>query len=98
MMPGVAIVPSSLFLLRRKSFSGQFLRTGIFACLLLLAVVSLPASARAWGCKGHQVVALLAEKHLNPRALAMAKKILADGPIDPGLSRYCKEGGTDPLA
>ena len=28
----------------------------------------------------------------------MAKKILADGPIDPSLSRYCKEGGTDPLA
>jgi hypothetical protein len=44
------------------------------------------------------VVALLAEKHLTPHALAMAKKILAEGPIDPSLSRYCKEGGTDPLA
>jgi hypothetical protein len=43
------------------------------------------------------VVALLAEKHMTPRALAMAKKILADGPIDPKLSRYCKEGGADPL-
>ena len=88
----------SISLLRRGSWPRSFLRTGIFACLLLLAVVSLPASARAWGCKGHQVVALLAEKHLNPRGLAMAKKILADGPIDPNLSRYCKEGGTDPLA
>jgi hypothetical protein len=60
--------------------------------------VSLPAPARAWGCEGHQVVALLAEKHLTPHALAMAKKILADGPIDPSLSRYCKEGGADPMA
>ena len=61
-------------------------------------MMSLPAPAHAWGCKGHQVVALLAEMHLNPRALAMAKKILAEGPIDPSLSRYCKEGGSDPLA
>jgi len=97
-MPSDAVAPSSLSLLRLNSLPRQFLRAGIFACLLLFVVMSLPAPARAWGCKGHQVVALLAEKLLNPRALAMAKKILADGPIDPSLSRYCKEGGTDPLA
>jgi hypothetical protein len=97
MMTSDAIVLSSLCPQRRKPFPRHFLRAGIFACVLLLAVVSLPAPARAWGCKGHQVVALLAEMHLNPRALAMAKKILAEGPIDPSLSRYCKEGGTDPL-
>jgi hypothetical protein len=90
------IFPRSL--LRRFFFPRQILRVGLFASFLLSAVVSLPAPASAWGCKGHQVVALLAEKHLNPRALAMAKKILADGPIDPSLSRYCKEGGADPLA
>ena len=56
--------------------------------------MSLPAPARAWGCEGHQVVALLAEKHLTPHALAMAKKILAEGPIDPSLNRYCKPGGS----
>jgi S1/P1 Nuclease len=98
MMASNVAAPASLFLLRGGSLPRLFLRAGIFACLLLFAVVSLPAPARAWGCKGHQVVALLAEKHLNPRALAMAKKILAEGPIDPNLSRYCKEGGTDPLA
>jgi hypothetical protein len=97
-MPSDAVAPSSLSLLRRNSLARQFLRAGIFVGLLLFAVVSLPAPARAWGCEGHQVVALLAEKHLNPRALAMAKKVLADGPIDPSLSRYCKEGGTDPMA
>jgi nuclease S1 len=98
MMPSDAAVPFSLPLLRRNSLSRQVLRCGIFAGLLVLAVMSLPAPARAWGCEGHQVVALLAEKHLTPHALDMAKKTLADGPIDPSLSRYCKEGRTDPMA
>jgi hypothetical protein len=70
----------------------------VFSFLFSLLILLLPAPAHAWGCKGHQVIALLAEKHLNPRALAMVKKILADSPIDPNLSRYCKEGGTDPMA
>jgi hypothetical protein len=98
MMPSGAIAPSSFSPLRRNSFPRPFLRAEIIACLLFFAVLSLPTAARAWGCEGHQVVALLAEKHLTPHALAMAKKILAEGPIDPSLSRYCKEGGTDPLA
>jgi hypothetical protein len=89
---------SLLFSLRRFLLPRNGVRAGILASFSLIALVSLPGPAFAWGCKGHQVVALLAEKHLNPRALAMAEKILADGPIDPGLSRYCKEGGTDPLA
>jgi hypothetical protein len=99
-MPSDAVdrYSTSLSLLRRNSLLRQFMRAGIPACLLVLAVVSLPASARAWGCEGHQVVALLAEKHLTPNALAMAKKILAEGPIDPNLNRFCKEGGADPLA
>ncbi|MGC2029149.1 MAG: S1/P1 nuclease, partial [Steroidobacteraceae bacterium] len=50
------------------------------------------------GCEGHQVIALLAEKHLTPHALAIEKKILVDSPIDPSLSRYCKEGGIDAMA
>jgi S1/P1 Nuclease len=100
MMPSHAAAPFSfsLTLLRRNSLPRQFLRAGIFASLLVFVVVSLPAPARAWGCEGHQVVALLAEKHLTPHALATAKKILAEGPIDPSLSRYCKPGAVDPLA
>ncbi len=97
-MPSDAVAPTSLSLPRRDSLPRQFLRAACFACLLLFVIVSLPAPARAWGCEGHQVVALLAEKHLTPRALAMAKKILAEGPIDPTLSRYCKEGGIDAMA
>ena len=94
----VAPFSFSLILLRRNFFLRHSLRAGIFACLLAVAVVCLPTPARAWGCEGHQVVALLAEKHLTPHALAMAKKILAEGPIDPSLSRYCKPGAVDPLA
>jgi hypothetical protein len=100
MMPGGAVAhfSVSLTLPRRDFLPRQYLRAGIFACLLVVLIASLPAPARAWGCEGHQVVALLAEKHLTPHALAMAKKILAEGPIDPNLSRYCKEGGVDALA
>jgi hypothetical protein len=97
-MPGVAVVPSSISRLHRTFLPPHFLRAGILACVLAFVIVSLPAPARAWGCEGHQVVALLAEKHLTPHALAMAKKILAEGPIDPNLSRYCKEGGIDAMA
>jgi hypothetical protein len=96
-MPGGAVISFSLCLLRCVHMPRPFLRAGIFASLLVLDVLSLPAPAHAWGCEGHQVVALLAEKHVTPHALAMAKKILADGPINPSLSRYCKEGGTDAL-
>jgi hypothetical protein len=65
----------------------------------LIAVAALAAvpSAWGWGCKGHQIVALVAEAHLNPRARAMAFKILSDSPISPALSRYCKEPGLDPF-
>jgi len=97
-MASGAVALFSAPLLRRVSSPVRFLRAAIFACLLVVAVVSLPAPARAWGCEGHQVIALLAEKHLTPHALAMAKKILAEGPIDPSLSRFCKPGATDPLA
>lgn len=55
-------------------------------------------SAQAWGCQGHEAVALIAQMHLNPHALAMVNQILKDGPIDPALNRYCKETGLDPIA
>jgi hypothetical protein len=74
------------------------LRGATVGSFLVLAIVSLPLPAHAWGCEGHQVVALLAEKHLSAHAHAMVEKILAEGPIDPTLSRYCKEGGIDAMA
>src|SRR5271154_6642055 len=72
-------------------------RTLLFTRAFLLALVLLAAvpTAWGWGCKGHEIVALVAEAHLNPRARTMAFKILADGPTSPTLSRYCKEPGLD---
>jgi S1/P1 Nuclease len=64
----------------------------------IVLILTLAPSAGAWGCKGHQVVALLAEKHLTPHALATANEILRASPIDPNLSRFCKEGGEDAMA
>jgi nuclease S1 len=66
--------------------------------LLLVAAVGLVPSAWGWGCKGHQVVALIAEKNLNPHARAMAMQILAASPISPDLRRYCGNSGLDPFA
>ena len=97
-MPAARVGSLSFHSLTGNWLFRHFLRAAVFACFLFLAIVSLPSQARAWGCEGHQVIALLSEKHLTPNALAMAKKILADSPIDPTLDRYCKEGRTNPLA
>lgn len=66
---------------------------GLDLCLLCaMALLFAPTRAQAWGCKGHQTVASLAEKHLTPEAKQLVIKLLADNPIDPKLNRYC--GGT----
>jgi len=70
-----------------------------FGCPLLVTIFLLvPSSAWAWGCQGHQLVALIAEKHLTPHARSMAEQILRDGPIDPNLKRFCKDAPADALA
>lgn len=53
-----------------------------------------PPPAHAWGCKGHQTVALIAEKHLTPEARQLVEKLLSENPIDPKLRRWC--GNTTP--
>ena len=68
------------------------------AILSLLVGGGLAPSAWGWGCKGHQVVALVAEKNLTPHARSMAMQILAAGPTSPDLRRYCGNSGLDPLA
>jgi hypothetical protein len=61
-----------------------------------LSLLTLAApSAHAWGCKGHQTVALIAEKHLTPEARQMVQKLLSDNPIDPKLKRWCGNATTD---
>jgi hypothetical protein len=54
--------------------------------------------AKAWGCKGHQTVAYLAENHLTPEAKQFLTKLLTENPIDPSLKRYCGNALADPMA
>jgi nuclease S1 len=62
----------------------------------VLAVFSCtPTSLRAWGCKGHQTVALIAEKHLTPEARQLVEKLLGENPIDPKLRRWCGNATPD---
>jgi nuclease S1 len=75
-----------------------FLRPALLSLATLLPALAMPSPARAWGCKGHQIVAYIAEAHLTPRARAAALKILAASPIAPSLSRYCQPRSTDPFA
>ncbi|MGH9474715.1 MAG: S1/P1 nuclease [Terriglobales bacterium] len=57
-----------------------------FAAALLFLVLLLPGSAPAWawGCAGHEVIALIAAAHLHPVVLARVRALLAlrVGPAD----------------
>jgi hypothetical protein len=74
-------------------------RSRLPALLILVAACAVHCPrARAWGCDGHQTVALIAKQNLNSHALAMVTQILHDNPIDPGLDRFCQPVATDPMA
>lgn len=64
---------------------------------VMLAALAVPA-AQAWGCKGHQTVALIAEKHLTPEAKQFTQKLLTENPMDPKLNRYCGGATRDAIA
>jgi hypothetical protein len=70
-----------------------------FATIVLLPLAALATvpSAQAWGCQGHQIIALLAERHLNDRAQRNAVYLLSTAPMDLNLTRYCPRTG-DPFA
>jgi hypothetical protein len=71
-----------------------FLRAALFLAIATLSPVRL----WAWGCVGHETVALIAEAHLSPHARSMANQILEKSPIDPALERYCRQQGLDAMA
>ena len=66
--------------------------------LVVLAMGAGTQPVRAWGCKGHQTVALIAEKHMTPEARELVEKLLNENPIDPQLKRYCGVFAGDLLA
>ena len=59
------------------------------AALLFFFSIFAASHAFAWGCKGHQTVALIAEKHLTPEARQFLETLLKENPVDPQLKRYC---------
>jgi hypothetical protein len=74
-------------------------RFGIYSfSLYVLVLLFWPAEAQAWGCKGHQTVALIAEKHLTPETRQWVEKLLSENPIDPKLNRYCGGAMRDAMA
>lgn len=70
-------------------------RVMLLSLFMLLAAAGFTPAAWGWGCKGHEVVALIAEAHLTAHAKTMVADILAAGPISPDLRRYCDPTGLD---
>src|SRR5580658_5851559 len=67
--------------------------------LCFLAMLPLASvSAFGWGCEGHQIIALIARAHLTPAASNAVGQLLRENPIDPALSRFCKDRPNDPMA
>jgi hypothetical protein len=63
-----------------------------FSSVLTISAVTLflhPFPLLAWGCKGHQTIAFIAEKNLTPEAKKFVEKLLRENPVDPQLSPYC---------
>jgi nuclease S1 len=89
--------------MRRRPIAGRSriistLSGSLRTLLIVAAALSATPVAIAWGCQGHQIIAFIAENHLNHRARAAALKILAASPIDSSLPRYCQPRSADPLA
>ena len=51
-----------------------------------------------WGCEGHQMIALIARAHLTNAASDAVDPLLRANPIDPALSRFCKDRPDDLMA
>jgi hypothetical protein len=66
--------------------------------LVLAASLLLAPAGHAWGCKGHQTVALLAERYLTPEAKEFLLRLLTENPVNPDLKRYCGSAVTDLFA
>ena len=86
----------------RPSFKTARIAVGLAAFVPMLFAVVLTGSltvptANAWGCKGHQTVALIAEKHLTPEARELVFKLLSENPVDPQLKRYCGSAVSDAM-
>src|SRR5438874_11589879 len=64
--------------------------------LFLAALAPLPA--HAWGCEGHEIVALIALKHLQPQVATEVNAILNASPVSATLKHYCRTSGLPAIA
>ena len=76
------------------SLARRFPTEAGLAAMCVLATMGAP-SAQAWGCKGHQTIAIIAEKHLTPEAQKLVQKLLSENPIEPNLKRWCGNATSD---
>jgi nuclease S1 len=63
---------------------------------LLISIGGFEQTAHAWGCEGHEIVALIAMKQLEAKhspALQKAVAVLQKSPIPATLHRFCKPSG-----
>jgi S1/P1 Nuclease len=95
----LALTAAKSMCLPRHFARRSFMRLANVAILLVLAFTALfsAPAGNAWGCKGHETVALIAEKHLSPEAKDFVLTILKENPLDPQLKRYCGSAVNDPM-
>lgn len=62
----------------------------ICGALILVLLCAGSIEAHAWGCEGHEIVALIAMRHLQPQVANQVNAILTASPISPSLKRYCR--------
>jgi hypothetical protein len=53
------------------------------AAFSLFVALCVSSPVFAWGCKGHQTVALIAERHLTPETRQTLESLLKENPTAP---------------
>lgn len=80
-----------------NSKPSEYFRIFLFSLIGCLSFALAP-NAQAWGCKGHQTVALIAEKHLTREAKQLVDKLLSENPADSKTGGYCGNSVHDAMA
>jgi hypothetical protein len=65
---------------------------------LFFGLSAASVQAHAWGCEGHEIVALIAMKQLQPQVASQVNAILAASPVSSTLRRFCRSSGLPPIA
>jgi hypothetical protein len=76
------------------------LRRLLAAAPIAVVLSTMPGSstAFAWGCDGHQAVAILAQRLLSPATISAIRSTLAASPVDPAIKPFCPQAAGDPIA